>query len=65
MNKEIAVEELRGMAKRADLQLPGDELERLLPGVNRACKQAAELREILSMKDEPAGAFDATTPRQK
>jgi hypothetical protein len=49
------------MAERRGLRLSEDELQRLLPGVIRARKQAAELREIVAREDEPASAFDATS----
>ena len=47
------------MAKQAGLQLAEEELQKLLPGVNRARKQAAELRDLLQQGDEPAGTFIA------
>jgi hypothetical protein len=65
MNEEITLEELRGMATRAGLTLSEDELQRLLPGVNRARKQAAELRPLISMTDEPTGTFNAAIPGRK
>ena len=57
MANEIAIEELRAFAQRIGLILPDDELQRLLRGVIRAQKQAAELRSLLSNSDEPAGIF--------
>ena len=57
MNSEITIESLRLMAQAAGLNLSDEELQRLLPGVNRAKKQAAELREILASSDEPATTF--------
>jgi hypothetical protein len=59
MAQEISLERLRTMAERAGLHLPGDELQKLLPGVNRSRKQAAELRDLLAQTDEPAGTFIA------
>ena len=47
------------MAERRGLKLADDELQKLLPGVNRARRQAAELRELLADHREPAGAFTA------
>jgi hypothetical protein len=41
------------------LRLADDELQRLLPGVNRAKRQAAELRELIGPDDEPADKFTA------
>jgi len=40
------------------LTLPLDELQKLLPGVRRARKQAAELRDLVTSANEPAGVFD-------
>jgi len=47
------------MAARAGLKLGDDELQRLLPGVNRARQQVAELRELIARTDEPAATFKA------
>jgi hypothetical protein len=57
MAKEITIEELRTMARRAGLPLPDDELLRLLPGVKRAQSQAAALRELFTNAAEPATIF--------
>ena len=54
---QITLEELRTMAQKAGLELADTELERILPGVQRAKKQAAELRDIIAVSDEPAAAF--------
>ena len=59
MATEIAIEELRTLAQQAGLKISDDELQRLLPGVIRAQKQAAELRSLLTNGDEPAGPFIA------
>jgi hypothetical protein len=61
MADELTLEDLRTMAARRGLRLADDELKRLLPGVNRARKQAAELREIVTREAEPAGTFDAAS----
>lgn len=53
----FTLESLRRMAEQAGLKLSEDELQRLLPGVNRARKQAAALREVLAPSDEPALIF--------
>ena len=58
MEREITIEELRLIAERAGLKLSDDELRRMVPGVNRARLQAAELRELLRISDEPALTFD-------
>jgi hypothetical protein len=47
------------MAAHAGLKLPEDELQKLLPGVNRARKQVAELRQFVTDATEPASAFTA------
>jgi hypothetical protein len=57
MEQEITLEALRTMAESAGLKLGEDELQRLLPGVNRAKKQAAELRHLIGAADEPAITF--------
>jgi hypothetical protein len=53
------------MAERRGLRLPEDDLQRLLPGVIRARRQAAELREIVAREDEPAADFDAMRRERK
>lgn len=65
MVHEITLENLRTMAERKGLELPDDELQRLLPGVNRALKQAAELRELVALADEPAGKFNPSRAHQE
>jgi len=57
MAVEITFDELRTQALQAGLKLADEELQKLLPGVNRARRQAAELRELLSDRSEPAGIF--------
>ena len=65
MAEIITLEILRIIAERAGLRLSDDELQRLLPGVNRARRQVAELREIIERAGEPAGAFDAANAERK
>jgi hypothetical protein len=65
MKQEITIDRLREMAERAGLKLSEDELRRLLPGVIRSKKQAAELRELLAAADEPASSFDLTAEARK
>ena len=65
MAGELTLENLKALAERRGLRLSEDELQRLLPGVIRARKQAAELREIVAREDEPAGAFNATRHERK
>jgi hypothetical protein len=59
MTDEITLDELRGMAVQAGLKLADEELQKLLPGVKRARKQAAELRQFLSDTTEPSTIFTA------
>jgi hypothetical protein len=65
MVKEISFEELRAKARQIGLKHSDDELERLLPGVNRAKKQADELRQLISPETEPAATFRALQPSPK
>lgn len=65
MAEKLTLEDLHAMAERAGLKIADDELERLLPGVNRARQQAAELREMLQRDDEPAGLFRASQSGQR
>ncbi len=60
MAETLNFEELRARAERAGLKIGDDELERLLPGVNRSRRQVAELRQLLQRDDEPAGVFRAS-----
>ena len=57
MTMAITLEGLRAMAQKAGLDLTDSEIQRLLPGVQRALQQAAELREIIAAADEPAITF--------
>ncbi len=59
MVDQLNLEDLRAMAKRAGLRLADDELQRLLPGVNRSRKQVDELRELIDGASEPAVFFKA------
>jgi hypothetical protein len=59
MSEEITLDQLRNMAEQAGLKLPAEELERLLPGVNRSRQQASELRALASDSVEPAATFSA------
>jgi len=59
MADEINIEEIRALAREAGLNLPDEELQRLLPGVARAKKQAADLRRLIGVDDEPAATFAA------
>ena len=59
MADEITLDDLSKLAAQAGLKLSDDELQKLLPGVNRARKQVAELRQLITDSTEPAGAFSA------
>jgi len=65
MEREITLDNLRTTAQRAGLELSDDELQRLLPGVIRAKKQAGELRALVSLDTEPAGMFNASRVTRK
>ena len=62
MVNKLTLEDLRAMAERAGLRLADDELQSLLPGVQRSRQQIAELRELIDGADEPAGTFTAGSP---
>jgi len=64
-NGQIILDELRNMARQAGLKLSDDELQRLLPGINRSRKQVAELRAIVSLETEPAVSFKRPRAQQK
>jgi hypothetical protein len=63
MTDEITIDQLRVLAQRAGLKLSEEELQGLLPGVNRSRRQTAELRDILLESAEPAGIFIAAVRR--
>jgi len=56
---ELTLEQLQAAAQRRGLTLPQEELLKLLPGVIRARRQAAELRALVTLSDEPAATFSA------
>jgi hypothetical protein len=56
---ELTLEQLQAAAQRRGLTLPQEELLKLLPGVIRARSQAAELRALVTLLDEPAATFNA------
>ena len=64
MHQQILIGDLRILAERAGLNLSEDELQRLIAGVNRSKKQAAELRELFASTDEPASIFELTGERK-
>ena len=59
MEQELTLDDLRTIARQAGLKLTDEELQGLLPGVHRSKKQVAELRELISLENEPAGIFAA------
>jgi len=65
MAKELTIEDLRVLADLAGLNLSDDDLQRLLPGVNRSQQQVAALRAIIVPEDEPAGVFIAADGERK
>jgi hypothetical protein len=65
MAKEIILPELQMMASRSGLSLSDEELERLLPGVNRSCSQAQELRGLVTDRTEPAASFAASRAKAR
>ena len=60
MSKEITLAKLQTMADRSGLQLTDEDLEKLLPGVNRSYNQILELRGLITDRTEPAAAFVAS-----
>jgi hypothetical protein len=60
MAKEMTLVELRTSAERSGLRLSDEELEQLLPGINRSHNQALELREFITDSVEPAATFVAS-----
>jgi hypothetical protein len=64
MAEEITLAELRTMASQAGLRLSDQELEKLLPGVNRSHIQALELRALIADSIEPAATFAASRTKK-
>jgi hypothetical protein len=60
MAKELTLAQLQMMAERSGLKLSDEEVEKLLPGVNRSHHQILDLRELITDKIEPATAFAAS-----
>ncbi len=65
MAKKITLVELQTMASRSGLRLSDEELEKLLPGVNRSHDQILELRELITDRIEPAAAFVASRTEKR
>jgi hypothetical protein len=60
MAEEITFERLQAMAAEAGLNLSGEELQQLLPGVNRSRSQTKQPRELLFDAVEPSCFFAAS-----
>jgi Ca2+-binding EF-hand superfamily protein len=65
MAKEITLVELQTISSRLGLRLSDEELEKLLPGVNRSHHQILELRELITDSIEPAAAFVASRTEKR
>ena len=65
MAKEITLAQLQKMMKRSGLNLTDEEVEKLLPGVNRSQNQVLELRELITDSIEPATAFAASRTEKR
>lgn len=63
--QNLTLEDCKALAKIAGLTLPDEELQRLIPGINRLRKQASELREMIDPGAEPALSFAAAAPKEK
>ena len=59
MAGELTLDDLSRLAAQAGLKLSDEELQKLLPGVNRARNQVADLRQLITDSTEPAGTFSA------
>jgi hypothetical protein len=57
MSEPFDLQQLLALCDSLGLKLPQDELQRLLPGVNRSRKQVEELRALLDVTAEPAAKF--------
>jgi hypothetical protein len=64
MAKEITLAQLQTMVERSGLKLTGEEVEKLLPGVNRSHHQILELRELITDNIEPGTAFAASRTKK-
>lgn len=60
MVKELTLAQLQMMAERSGLKLTDEEVEKLLPGVNRSHNQILELRELITDSVEPTSVFAAS-----
>ena len=65
MTKEITLARLQKMVEQSGLKLTDEEVEKLLPGVNRSQNQVLELRELITDSIEPATAFAASRTEKR
>ena len=65
MAEALTVENLKTIAAQRGLKLADEDLQKLLPGVIRSRQQAAELRELLTLPDEPACVFNVGNEKPK
>jgi hypothetical protein len=65
MAKEITLAQLQKMVERSGLKLTDEEVEKLLPVVNRSQNQILELRELITDSTEPATAFAASRTEKR
>jgi Ca2+-binding EF-hand superfamily protein len=65
MAKEITLAQLQTIVGRSGLKLSNEEIEKLLPGVNRSHHQILELRELITDCIEPATAFAASRTEKR
>jgi hypothetical protein len=65
MAREITLVELQTMTAWSGLQLTDEELEKLLPGINRSYNQILELRGLITDHTEPAAAFVASRTEKR
>jgi len=65
MAKEMTLAQLQTLAERSGLKLTEEEVETLLPGVNRCHNQILELRELITDSVEPASAFAASRTEKR
>ena len=65
MAKELTLAQLQTMVERSGLKLTEEDVEKLLPGVNRSHNQILDLRELITDSVEPASAFAASRTEKK
>ena len=65
MAKELTLAQLQTMVERSGLKLTEEDVEKLLPGVNRSHNQILDLRELITDSVEPASAFAASRTEKR